>query len=230
MGKRKKDQEKEKSQTPPHESSDRLAGRATFSSSTGGSEKPGQTGAAGGKGNRSRASWFATHGRDLRFLGLFGFFLVLFYLCTLFPFVQERVFPGYLRANSVGAAALLNVFGEGVEARGNQLVSQRFQVSIERGCDAVEPSALFCSAVLASPVAIYSRLLAVVVGTTALMLINFIRVVSLYYTGAYFRKAFEIMHLDVWQALFIFLAILFWALWASWATRRKRSLPVHAAA
>jgi exosortase/archaeosortase family protein len=109
-------------------------------------------------------------------------------------------------------------------------VSPRFQVSIERGCDAVQPSALFCAAVLASPVPLLSRLAAVGVGTTLLMILNFVRILTLYYTGAYLRWAFEVMHLDVWQALFIFLAILFWALWAAWNTRRSRKVAQHAPA
>jgi exosortase/archaeosortase family protein len=171
----------------------------------------------------SRKSWISTHGRDLRFLGLFGLFLLLFYLCTFFPFVKQRLFPGYLQLNADFAAVLLNALGENIEVRGNSLVSPRFQVSIERGCDAVEPSALFCAAVLASPVSLLSRIGAAILGTVFLMVLNFVRVLTLYYTGAYFRKAFDVMHLDVWQALFIFLAILFWALWASWQTKRERA-------
>jgi len=31
----------------------------------------------------------------------------------------------------------------------------------------------------------------------------------------------RLVHLDVWQAAFILLAILMWALWASWAVRRS---------
>ncbi len=171
----------------------------------------------------SQRGWFATHGRDLRFLGLFAFFLLVFYLLTLIPLVRQQVFPGYLRLNAIGAAWLLNFFGENLEVRGNSLVSPKFQVSIERGCDAIEPSALFCAAVLASPVALLPRLGAVLIGTTFLMLLNFVRVLTLYYTGAYFRPAFDIMHLDVWQALFVFLAIFFWAVWASWQTRKPKA-------
>jgi len=37
------------------------------------------------------------------------------------------------------------------------------------------------------------------------------------------------MHLDVWQSLFIFLAILLWAVWATWERSRARKKR-HAAA
>lgn len=113
---------------------------------------------------------------------------------------------------------------EEVEVEGNAVVSRRGQrrgaISVERGCDAVQPSALFVSAVLASPVPLVSRLGAAAVGTIALMLINLVRITTLFLTAVHWRKAFDVMHLDVWQAAFIFLALLFWALWASWVTRR----------
>ena len=95
-------------------------------------------------------------------------------------------------------------------------------IHIERGCDAVEPSALFVAAVMASPVPFLSRLSAAVGGTLILMLINLVRVISLFLIRVYAPGAFKIMHLDVWQALFIFLAIALWALWASRNTKNRR--------
>ena len=85
----------------------------------------------------------------------------------------------------------------------------------------MEPSALFVAAVLASPVALRSRIVAAAVGTIFLMLVNFLRIVSLFLTAVHWRRAFDIMHLDVWQTLFIILALLLWALWAARATRKR---------
>ena len=224
MAKHERDRERDTSKRPPREPQKRTAGRDSFPA-TPASEKTG----AGGGARVPNRTWMATHGRDLRFFLLFVLFLGTLWVSTHIPYMQNQVFPEYLRLNSIGAASLLNVFGEGVISRGNVLSSPRFQVSIERGCDAIAPSLVFCAAVLASPVSWSARAAAVLVGTTLLMLINFIRVVSLYYTGAYFRPAFDIMHLDVWQALFVFFAVVLWLFWASWATRR-RSAPQHATA
>lgn len=197
MGKRREERAKETKPTAAKESSPRRGGRP---------------------------SWFATHGRDLRFLGLFAFCLGVFYALSVTQIAKERIFPGYLRLNASVSAVILSAFGEEIEARGQALISSKMALSIARGCDAVEPAALFCAAVLASPVAFSSRCVAVVVGTMLLMVLNLLRILSLYYVGAYYRPAFDVVHLDVWQALFIFLAILFWALWASWATRRQGKL------
>ena len=66
-------------------------------------------------------------------------------------------------------------------------------------------------------------------GTAVLMLINLVRVVTLYYVGVWWPRVFNVVHVDVRQAVFIFLAISLWVLWARWATL-NRSEPSHAAA
>ena len=103
-------------------------------------------------------------------------------------------------------------------------------VEVVRGCDAMEPVALFVSAVLASPVSWGARAMAAIVGTAVLLTINLIRIISLFLCAVHWRSAFDIMHLDVWQALFIFLAIFLWALWAAWAVKRHRRKHVPATA
>ena len=94
----------------------------------------------------------------------------------------------------------------------------------------MEPVALFTSAVLASPVTWSARLFAVVAGTALLLFINLIRIISLFLCAVYWKSAFDIMHLDVWQALFIFLAIFLWAIWAAWAVKRHKRKHVPATA
>jgi exosortase/archaeosortase family protein len=146
----------------------------------------------------------------------------LYYLLTLTPPVKHGFFPAYLRLNASASAAILRVFGEDARAEQQSIVSSAGPaIELERGCDAVEPSALFVSAVLASPVRFMSRLGAAAVGVVVLMLLNLVRVVSLFLVRLYFPAAFDAMHLDVWQALFIFLAIALWAIWASRVSRRR---------
>ncbi len=170
-----------------------------------------------------------THGRDLRFLALFGLYLAAFYLITLTPVIRGSFFPAYLRINARASAAILRTTGQDVVVRDQSIVAQNgLSIEIARGCDAVEPSALFVAAVLASPVAFLRRICAAVAGTALLMLLNLVRIVSLFLVRVYIPKAFEAMHLDVWQAVFIFLAILLWAVWASHVTRKPTG-DAHAA-
>jgi len=142
--------------------------------------------------------------------------------------MKTEFFPWYLRFNAQAAAGTLRTCGyEGVEARGTSLTSKNGTISVERGCDAVEPTALFAAAVLASPVAFGSKLPTVAIGALILALVNIVRIISLFLSAAHWRAAFDILHLDVWQAVFIFLALLLWLMWVSWATRRaKRAVRV----
>ena len=147
---------------------------------------------------------------------------MLYYGLTLIPWVKDSFFPGYLRLNASVSAVILDGFGQDVTVNDQALISGKgASIQVERGCDAAAASALFVSAVLASPVPWLSRLLAAAAGTFLLALLNLIRVMSLFLVRLYYPKAFDVMHLDVWQALFIFLAILFWAAWASQVSRRR---------
>ena len=173
-----------------------------------------ERGAAGGRG------WFERNRRDIRFLVVFAMVLLLYFGATVTRTVKEGFFPAYLRLNAQASAALLRVLGQEVTVEGQAITtSSGASLQIERGCDAVDPSALFVAAVIASPVPWVSRLLAALGGTVLLMLLNLARVVSLFFVRLHFPKAFDFVHLDVWQALFIFLAILMWGLWASRASR-----------
>jgi exosortase/archaeosortase family protein len=134
--------------------------------------------------------------------------------------VDEKLIPQYLRGWANVSAAVLNVFGENAKVYGSAISSPRFSVNIKKGCDAVQPTVLFICAVLASPVARWSKLPGLALGILFLMIMNLVRVLSLFYIGIYWNSAFEIMHHDVWQAAFIILSILAWAAWALWAVRK----------
>lgn len=183
---------------------------------------------SGGNAPPTPPSWLATHGRDLRFLLIFAVLMGVYYTATTTAAVKERFFPWYLTLNADASVAVLHTVGiDYVQRIHHGLNSSRGSINVERGCDAVEPTALFVSAVLASPVPWMSKIPAVFVGTLILAIVNVVRIVTLFLSAVYWRKAFDILHLDVWQAAFIFLAILMWVLWASWAVRRQ-AVRVHA--
>jgi exosortase/archaeosortase family protein len=169
----------------------------------------------------------STHGRDLRFLLVFALIISLYYSATFIPQVNERFFPWYLALNARVSVVLLNGMGwEDVTAEGKAIRSPGgSSIQIEKGCDAVEPSALFVAAVLASPVVLRRKIPAVLLGTALLLVLNLVRIVTLYLTARYARSIFDTMHLDVWQAAFIVLAIFFWAVWASWVRRAPPRQP-----
>ncbi len=157
----------------------------------------------------------------LGFVLLFVVLMAVFYSITFIPYVSNDLLPAYTRLNARISVGVLNLFGEEAAAKGTAVSSTRFSVDIRHGCDAVAPSALFIAAVLAFPGLLRSKIPGILVGTLVLAVINIIRIVTLFYTGIFFPRAFEAMHVDVWQPIFILLALVFWVIWAWWATRPK---------
>ena len=184
------------------------------------SKKINSSGQRGHK-DHQRLSWY--HGKEpiFKFVGLFALLMVVFYACTFIPLLEKRILPSYMKLNATVSAGILSVFGEGARAKGTSVSSSRYSVDIRHGCDALEPTALFVAAVLAFPATIRSKLPGMVAGSIILAVINLVRIITLFYTGIYYPSAFNIMHEDIWQSLFILLSLLLWIVWAMWATSPK---------
>ncbi|MCH8990767.1 MAG: archaeosortase/exosortase family protein [Acidobacteria bacterium] len=161
----------------------------------------------------------------MRFLLLFGLLLGGFNAFFYLWLRNGTLFAAYLGLNAELTGVILRVLGDDITVRGLSIGSPRFSMSIRAGCDGIQASALFVLAVFLAPVSVsrVARVGPVVLGTLLLLVLNVVRIVSLYYTGIYFPNAFETMHVDVWQGVFIFLPIILWMIWSVWATRRTTS-------
>lgn len=170
----------------------------------------------GGKG-----SWLSSKYRVLRFVLIMSVCMIGFNILFFLWIVPSEFFHNYLNVNAKASVAVLNFFGDSAIASGTSITSPRYSVSIERGCEAIQVSMFFIIAVLAWPLPVswWQRSLGLIIGTLLLMILNLVRIVSLYYTGVYFPSAFDIMHLDVWQPAFIVLALFFWVTWIWWSSR-----------
>lgn len=178
-----------------------------------------------GRGTRisaPRATGRSAHRHSvLVFLLIFGVLASLFYAITFFwPFYREQLFPLVLRLTTKSAGAVLAFLGQDIAVRDIFISSPGFSVRIVRGCDAVEPMALFVCAVLAFPSPLLKKLPGIVAGMLILALLNLVRIVSLFLIGVYAPSLFGVMHVDVWQGVFIVLALVLWLLWLLWATQR----------
>jgi exosortase/archaeosortase family protein len=131
---------------------------------------------------------------------------------------MNRVLTGYLRVYAHVAGGLLNVCGANVEVV-DRTIQGRTAVEVAAGCDAMEAKALFIAAVLAFPVAWRRKLIGIAIGLPILMVVNLIRIVSLYYIHLHWPESFEFAHMTVWQFAFIALAAGMWIRWAAWATK-----------
>lgn len=184
--------------------------------------------AAGRPGPRA-GGWLQTKRPVLRFVLLLAGFIALFNVFFYLWLVKSDFFEGYLNINAKATAVILNLFGENARATGSS-VSGRYSVQIRMGCDALQSSVFFAFAVLASPsrFSLMRKLPVMLVGTGFFLLLNLVRIVSLYYTGIWYPRAFDAMHLDVWQPVFIFLPLILWVIWARGAMRsRPKKRDVH---
>ena len=158
----------------------------------------------------------------LRFLLVFGVLMGAFYIVTIFtPFYRNRLFPVCLRLTAKLAGAVLACLGQDTVVTGTSIATPQFSATVVRGCDAVEPVALFVCAVLAFPSSLVSKLPGIIAGVLLLTLLNLVRLASLFLIGVYVPSMLRIMHVDVWQGVFIVLALMLWLLWLLWANHSQ---------
>lgn len=153
---------------------------------------------------------------------LMALFYTLFYLPNWDKGVKASLMPGYLKAYANVTALVLRGLGHDASVTGTSVMTPRYSVRIAQECSALEPTALFLAGVIALQVRRGTRWKGILLGVLLLAVTNVIRIVSLFYVGIYKPEYFNIVHIDVWQALFVVLAIGYWALWAMWATKMPR--------
>ncbi|HUU83831.1 MAG TPA: hypothetical protein VM243_10035 [Phycisphaerae bacterium] len=167
------------------------------------------------------AGWFRGKWPVIRFVVVFAVLMGIFEALWATGTVKDNLFPSYLEANAGAGAWLIRIFGHNAQATGITVSSPAFSIEIARGCDAIEPAAIFLAGVVAFPAPVLSKVWGMLIGTVTLLTLNLVRIASLFFVGIWYPKLFHMMHVDVWQAIFIFLAILFWVIWALWATKPK---------
>ena len=107
----------------------------------------------------------------------------------------------------------LNLLGTSTRVNGTILASDSFAVNVVAECTAVGPLVLYVGAVAAYPAKLSAKSLGVLIGLVALMLINLVRIVSLFLIGSAYPQYLEVAHLLVWQTAIIVFAIVLWLLW-----------------
>jgi exosortase H (IPTLxxWG-CTERM-specific) len=149
----------------------------------------------------------------LLFLGLFALLMGVFYIILLSQWFTVHINPYILSANANLSVMLLNLFGQQTQAFSETIFSQSFSISIARGCDAIEAMGLFSCALLAFPARWKAKVTGLIIGIVLLFVLNIIRIVSLFLAGVYYPSLFDMIHLEVWQVIFILIALVLWMIW-----------------
>ncbi|MGB1241416.1 MAG: hypothetical protein ACPG49_02770 [Chitinophagales bacterium] len=162
-------------------------------------------------------------GRSSILFFIIGFVVIMALFYTFFntDFFKENILAFVANANASISSLILNLFGQATSASGSSVTSSVFSIKVETGCDGIEPIALFATAVMVFPVALSYKLPGVLIGSIFLALMNLLRVISLFLVGVYIPSIFDFMHVEVWQVIFIILAIVTWLAWIQWVMRKQ---------
>jgi exosortase H (IPTLxxWG-CTERM-specific) len=134
--------------------------------------------------------------------------------------LESGVFQTYLAWIARTTGWVLSLLGTDSQVVGTEVRSSLFSIRIIGGCDGLQPCALFFSAIAAFPARLRAKLLGLLVAIPLLLLFNLARIVFLFYAGRSYPDLFDLLHTDVWQALFVGFSLFLWIAWARWASRR----------
>jgi exosortase H (IPTLxxWG-CTERM-specific) len=153
--------------------------------------------------------------RELTFLILFLLLLGGGFTVISLNWVNDHAVEPFTAGIARASGAVLRAIGQDVTMQGTVIRSPRFAVNIRNGCNGVEAMLIFLAAVLAFPAAWKSRLVGLALGILAIQIVNLVRVVALFLTGAYFPRFFDSSHTVIWQTIVILFGVLLWIFWAN---------------
>lgn len=164
----------------------------------------------------------------LRFAVIYGVLMVAFIAFFYGWFSKSDYFTSYLIANAHFAAGIVRVFGYEPQIKDTLIYMPGCALDIKRGCDAILASGLFILGIAAFPSTMTEKLPAMLIGTVALAILNQVRILSLLLVKKHFPGAFHVVHVDVWQIVFVLVPLVFWLSWAWWAQSRAMARDVPA--
>jgi exosortase/archaeosortase family protein len=170
----------------------------------------------GGEAVKDRAK-----GPLIRFVIVFILLIGVFYAFYV-PISQTPAYQSFLAMFAQATGAILSIMGQDVTVIGVDVESSLFHMQIVPGCDGMEAMALFVSAVLASPVSLRLRIWFMLPGILGVLLVDLVRLVSLFYIGTNWPAALHVMHWDIWPGLLIVIVLSSWLVWARWVWHRQQ--------
>ena len=189
----------------------------TPSKHSGGKKSPGknESRGEGATGGSDKPQGWRAYRQEILFLTLFVVILGGGFTLISLNQVNDHVIEPFTAQIAKASGITLDLIGQDITMRGTVIRSDRFAVNIRNGCNGVETMIIFVAAVLAFPAPWRARAIGLVLGIFAIQVVNLIRVVALFLTGAYFPKLFDSSHTVIWQTIVILCGVLLWIYWAN---------------
>lgn len=164
------------------------------------------------RGGQARDPW-------LRFTLTFAALAVTSELVYYGVALESPAFHAYLAGVARISAFLLSFFTDQVSVHGTYVSSRLFSVEIAQGCDAYRICSLLTAAIIAFPARLRLKVWGLVLGLLWLNLLNFVRIVSLFFIGGYFYAYFQRSHEVYFPIFLICMTLAAWIVWVRQATR-----------
>lgn len=159
---------------------------------------------------------------SIRFLVIFLACIWLGFAIEILTWVQVHFVKPYINGVAGVCGALIKLFGGDAVVAGPIIRSQSngFAVEIGNDCSGLEVLILLGAAVMAYRAASYSqKLVGFLACSLAIVVINTVRVITLFYLGQYSQSIFDWAHLYIWDVLIIIDGIVVYILWIKWVLR-----------
>jgi len=108
----------------------------------------------------------------------------------------------------------LALFGTETYLQDRFVYGENFNIEIVEACTGLFVFVLLFSATIAFPSAWKSKGLGVLFGAAMIFVLNWARIISLFYLGSWKREWFDDAHLYVWQGVTIACVTIYWYAWA----------------
>lgn len=133
----------------------------------------------------------------------------------------ERAFGAYLAGYARLSGLLLSLVEPNIWVN-DAIINGRVSLEIVKNCDAMEVVLLFAAATLALDGRRSDRALAVSLGVCAIVMLNLVRISSLYFVRLDFPKAFDTVHLEVWPPVLVAWTVLLFLGVSKWLEVRAQ--------
>jgi archaeosortase B (VPXXXP-CTERM-specific) len=159
----------------------------------------------------------------VKFLLLFVFFWVGFFFIAWALTDELKVLCPWTATQVSWAMRLLGIEST---ASGTQLTFGSKAVTIVMECTALQVAMIYSALVLAYPSSIKSKLIGIGVGIPMILAVNIVRLLMICFVLWWKPEYFEMMHIYVWQVVFIVVVVAMAAIWIEKVVHRERSAAV----
>ena len=188
-----------------------MSAEATTPTTTTSDAAPADSGADHGVLHGS-VSWLSRNRDVVQFCGLFVALTVVLNL-VYSHYEQSEVMLWYSEFNARLVEDVYALLGLTVYRTNYTVTVNGFAMSIAPVCTALTTMIIYFACIVAYPASFGKKLLGLLLGIPALALVNFGRLLLLGYLGYTNQRLFDLVHLYVFQVVFIVFVIVLWLTW-----------------